>query len=187
MNEKAHRYLTLFLTTLEISAFTFGGGYVIIPLMRKTFVGKLKWIEDGEMLDLAAIAQSSPGPIAVNAAILVGYKSGGVPGALLSILGAVLPPLVIISVISAFYQAFRSNRYVSLCMNAMSAGVAAVVIDVVISMVGDVLKMKRVLPVAMLIITFILVQFFNVNIMRMILVAGFVGYLDYLFSRRKAS
>ena len=170
MNEKAHRYLTLFLTTLEISAFTFGGGYVIIPLMRKTFVGKLKWIEDGEMLDLAAIAQSSP-----------------VPGALLSILGAVLPPLVIISVISAFYQAFRSNRYVSLCMNAMSAGVAAVVIDVVISMVGDVLKMKRVLPVAMLIITFILVQFFNVNIMIMILVAGFVGYLDYLFSRRKAS
>ena len=115
MNEKAHRYLTLFLTTLEISAFTFGGGYVIIPLMRKTFVGKLKWIEDGEMLDLAAIAQSSPGPIAVNAAILVGYKSGGVPGALLSILGAVLPPLVIISVISAFYQAFRSNAS---CRNA---------------------------------------------------------------------
>ena len=72
-------------------------------------------------------------------------------------------------------------------MNAMSAGVAAVVIDVVISMVGDVLKMKRVLPVAMLIITFILVQFFNVNIIIMILVAGFVGYLDYLFSRRKAS
>ena len=74
MEKGRSRYLKLFLSTLEISAFTFGGGYVIIPLMRKTFVGKLKWIEDQEMLDLTAIAQSAPGPIAVNAAILVGYR-----------------------------------------------------------------------------------------------------------------
>ena len=97
--------MKLFWSTFGISAFTFGGGYVIIPLMQKTFVGKLKWIENNEMLDLTAIAQSSPGPIAVNAAILVGYKTAGKTGALISTAGAVLPPLIIISIISLFYQA----------------------------------------------------------------------------------
>ena len=101
MKEKLRKYLTLFLSTLEISAFTFGGGFVIIPLMRKKFVFKRKMIDDEEMLDLTAIAQSAPGAIAVNASILVGYKIGGVLGALISILATVIPPFVIISVISS--------------------------------------------------------------------------------------
>ncbi len=183
-DNKERKYLKLFLTTFEISAFTFGGGYVIIPLMRKTFVGKLGWIEDNEMLDLTAIAQSAPGPIAVNAAILVGFKTGGIPGALLAILGAVLPPFIIISIISFFYQAFRDNKYVSLVMSGMSAGVAAVVIDAVISMAADVFKLKKVLPVIMMFIAFILVQFFDVNIILVIIAAGIVGYIDYK-ARRK--
>ena len=178
MDSKAKRYLTLFLSTLEISAFTFGGGYVIIPLMRKKFVGKLKWIDDSEMLDMTAIAQSSPGPIAVNAAILIGYRTGGIPGALLSILGAVLPPLAIISVISVFYKAFRDNRYVSLIMSGMSAGVAAVVLDVVISMSADIVRSRRILPVIMLITVFILAYFLEVNIIFLIIAAGAVGYID---------
>ena len=179
------RYLKLFLSTLQISAFTFGGGYVIIPLMRKTFVGKLKWIDDQEMLDMTAIAQSAPGPIAVNAAILIGYKTGGIIGALLSITGAVLPPLVIISIISLFYQAFRSNRYVSLAMTGMSAGVAAVVVDVVISMAWDVLKARRLLPVLMMLVTFVLIAFFSVNIILLIIAAGIIGYIDYRARRGK--
>ena len=185
MDTKARRLLTLFLSTLEISAFTFGGGYVIIPLMRKTFVGKLRWIDDSEMLDLTAIAQSSPGPIAVNAAILIGYRTGGIPGALISIAGAVLPPLVIISVISLFYQAFRSNKYVSLVMTGMSAGVAAVVIDVVISMCQDILKAKRLLPVILLVTVFVLSAFFSVNVIFLIIAAGIIGYLDFIVQRRK--
>ena len=84
-NEKLHKYRTLFLSTLKLSAFTFGGGFVIIPLMRKRFVEQLHWIEEQEMLDLTAVAQSSPGAIAVNASILVGYHVAGVAGALLSI------------------------------------------------------------------------------------------------------
>ena len=103
------KYVKLFLSTFELSACTFGGGFVIIPLMRKKFVEDLGWIEEQEMMDLTSIAQSSPGAIAVNASILVGYHVAGITGALLTVLGTVLPPLVIISIISMFYQAFRDN------------------------------------------------------------------------------
>ena len=82
----------LFLSTLYLSAFTFGGGYVIISLLKNKFVDELGWIDQEEMLDLTAIAQSSPGAIAVNGAIVVGYKLAGIPGILCSIAGAILPP-----------------------------------------------------------------------------------------------
>ena len=110
MRRDARTFGTLFLSTFKLSAFTFGGGYVIIPLMRKQFVDRLGWLEEQEMLALTAIAQSSPGPIAVNAAILLGYRVAGVPGAMVTMLGTVIPPLVILSVISLFYDAFRSSR-----------------------------------------------------------------------------
>ena len=100
------KYKKLFFSTFKLSACTFGGGFVIIPLMRKKFVEELGWIQEDEMMDLAAIAQSSPGAIAVNASILVGYHVAGIPGAMLTVLGTVLPPLIIISIISTFYQAF---------------------------------------------------------------------------------
>lgn len=99
-------YLTLFTSTFTLSAFTFGGGFVIIPLMRKKFVEQLHWIDEEEMMDLTAIAQSSPGAIAVNASILVGYRVAGVPGALVTVLGTVLPPLIILSIISFFTLRF---------------------------------------------------------------------------------
>lgn len=127
------KYKKLFLSTFELSAFTFGGGFVIIPLMRKKFVEELGWIEEQEMMDLAAIAQSSPGAIAVNASILVGYHTAGIPGAMLTVLGTVLPPLIIISVISLFYQAFRDNAIVNLAMSGMLCGVAAVIFDVFVN------------------------------------------------------
>ena len=111
-----YKYRKLFLSTFELSACTFGGGFVIIPLMRKKFVEELGWIEEEEMLDLTAIAQASPGAIAVNASIMLGYHIAGIPGAILAVLGTVLPPLIIISIISMFYQAFRNNVIVSMAM-----------------------------------------------------------------------
>ena len=126
-----YKYRKLFLSTFELSACTFGGGFVIIPLMRKKFVEELGWIEEEEMLDLTAIAQASPGAIAVNASIMLGYHIAGIPGAILAVLGTVLPPLIIISIISMFYQAFRNNVIVSMAMRGMLCGVAAVICDVV--------------------------------------------------------
>ena len=146
-----NKYLTLFVSTFQLSACTFGGGFVIIPLMRKKFVEELGWIEEQEMMDLTAIAQSSPGAIAVNASILVGYHVAGIPGALLTVLGTVLPPLIIISVISFFYQQFRDNGIVNMAMTGMLAGVAVVICDVVIHMAKGILGQKRALPVLVLI------------------------------------
>ena len=177
-NNKSNTLTTLFLSTLKLSACTFGGGFVIIPLMRKRFVQELKWLSEQEMLDMTAIAQSSPGAIAVNASILVGYRVAGVRGALLTVLGTVLPPLVIISVISLFYGAFRDNAAVSLAMKGLLCGVAAVICDVVISLVGDVLKQKRVLPVLMMLLSFAAVRYFSVSVIVVILVCGLVGALS---------
>ena len=169
---------TLFFSTFKLSACTFGGGFVIIPLLRKRFVEELGWIEEQEMLDLAAIAQSSPGAIAVNASILVGYHVARIPGALLTVLGTVLPPLVIISVISLFYQAFRDNAIVNMAMAGMLCGVAAVIFDVVINMTRTVLQKKKLLPLLVLVGAFMAVRFFSVSIIAVILVCGAIGALD---------
>ena len=111
----------LFFSMLYISAFTFGGGFVIITFMKRKFVDELGWIDEQEMLDLTALAQSSPGAIAVNAAILVGWRVGGFPGMVTAVVGTVLPPITILSVISFFYAAFRANPIVNMAMAGMAA------------------------------------------------------------------
>lgn len=130
----------LFLSTLYLSAFTFGGGYVIVTLMKDKFVDKYHWIEENEMLDLIAIAQSAPGAIAVNGAIVVGYKLAGLAGVLTAIFGTVLPPFLIISVISVFYQIFRDNFIISELLDGMQAGVGAVIASVVWDMAAGITK-----------------------------------------------
>ena len=127
---------------------------------------------------MTAIAQSSPGAIAVNAAILVGYHVAGISGALLTVLGTVIPPMIIISVISMFYQAFRDNPVVNLVMAGILCGVAAVIFDVVIDMTKTIFEKKKILPVLVLIGAFIAVRFFSVNILLVILVCGIIGILE---------
>ena len=183
--DKKDKYWQLFLSTFKLSACTFGGGFVIIPLMRERFVKELHWIEEEETLDLTAIAQSSPGSIAINASILMGYHVAGIPGALITVVGAALPPLIIISIISAFYQAFRSNKYVSMAMAGMLAGVAAVIFDVVINMAWPILKKKRWLPIAVMLAAFAATRFFSVNIILIILVCGVIGALDTMYLQKR--
>ena len=178
------KHLTLFTSTLKLSACTFGGGFVIIPLLRKKFVDQLHWIDEREMLDLVAIAQSSPGAIAVNASILVGYHVAGISGALIAAAGTVLPPLIIISIISLFYQAFRDSRIVNLIMKGMLAGVAAVICDVVINMAIGIIKEKRILPIVIMAAAFIAGFAFDVNIVIIILCCGIIGAIDTLYRDR---
>lgn len=187
MGKKPQVYRKLFFSTLKLSACTFGGGFVIIPLMRKKFVEELHWIEEQEMLDLTAIAQSSPGAIAVNASILVGYHVAGIPGAFIAVLGTVLPPLVIISVVSLFYTAVRDNPFVSMVMTGMLAGVAAVICDVVITMGIGIFRQKRVFPVVVLLASFLAVRFFDVNIILIILVCGVAGAVDTYIRGKKGA
>lgn len=175
MDKDLKVYRKLFLSTFYLSAFTFGGGFVIIPLMKKKFVDDLNWIEEEEMLNLAAIAQSSPGAVAVNASILLGYRIGGGLGALVTILGTVLPPLIILSIISLFYTAFRDNIVVNAVLKGMQAGVAAVILDVVISMGGKIAKEKEMLPVLMMVFAFIATYFLKINVIYIILICGLIG------------
>lgn len=184
MEKERQNYWKLFLSTFQLSACTFGGGFVIIPLMRKKFVEELGWIKEDEMMDLTAIAQSSPGAIAVNASILVGYHAAGVPGALLTVLGTVLPPLVIISVISLFYTAFRDNAIVNMTMAGVLAGVAAVICDVVITMAQGIFKQKHLLPVLVMLASFVLVRFLNVNIILVILLCGVIGAANTIYQKK---
>ena len=136
------RLRKLFFETLYLSAFTFGGGYVIVSLLKKKFVDDLHWISEDEMLDLVAIAQSAPGPIAVNGAIVVGYKLCGFPGILFSVLGAIIPPFLMLSVISLFYSAFRSNFMIHHMLSGMRCGVSAVIMSVTWDMASGVLIEK---------------------------------------------
>ena len=178
------KYWELFISTFRISSSTFGGGFVIVPLLKKRFVDELGWIEEEEMLDLVAISQSSPGPIAVNASVLIGYKALGLYGALVAILGTVLPPLIIISIISSFYKAFRDSRAVSLLMAGMISGVAAVLADVAIRLSKGVLKKKRIIEIAVLVLSFVLIRWFKVNIL-LIIASCFV--LGGVLSLRKGA
>jgi chromate transporter len=179
-------YGKLFVSTLTLSAFTFGGGFVIVSLMKKKFVDQYHWIDEEDMLNLIAIAQSSPGAIAVNGAILVGYRIAGIPGALVSVLGTILPPLVILSVISLFYAAFRTNAYVAAALKGMQAGVAAIICDVVLLLGTHVVKTKDPLAIAMIPAVFCAVFFWHVNVMYVILASALLGGVRYWFWRGRA-
>lgn len=175
-NVKDKRTLrTLFLTTLYISAFTFGGGFVIVSFMKKHFVDRLKWIDNDEMLDLIALAQSSPGAIAVNAAILVGWRVRGVMGMLTAVLGTIIPPMAIISVISLFYAVFAANRYVALMLQGMRAGVAAIILDVTCDLGQNVVRAKSWLRMLLMAAAFIAAFAFGVNAVYIILAALVIG------------
>lgn len=175
----------LFLSTLYISAFTFGGGFVIVTFMKKKFVDELHWIDEDEMLDLTAIAQSSPGSIAVNAAILVGWRVGGALGIAIAVLGTLLPPMLILSMISFFYAAFASNRYVALTLRGMQAGVAAVILDVVCGLGSKVVKEHSVLSIALMLCAFAATFFFKINVVFILLAAASVGAVKLLVIRLK--
>lgn len=175
-------YLKLFFSTFYLSAFTFGGGYVIVPLMRKKFVTEYGWIDENEMIDLIAIAQSAPGAIAINTSLIIGYKLAGILGAIVALVGTVFPPLIIISVISLFYIAFRDNRIVNGAMQGMQAGVAAVIADVVFKMVGDIRKKDK-LSTYLMIIVFIATFF--VNIIFIIFTCGVFGVIYNRYIRKR--
>ena len=170
----------LFRSMFALSACTFGGGFVIVSLMKKKFVEELKWIEESEMLDITAITQSSPGPLPVNASVILGYRMYGAAGSLVAVTGTILPPMIIISIISLFYEQFRTNAVIAIALQVMRAGVAAVIFDVVLDLAKNVCKTRRILYIAMMCVAFVSVCFFDVSAMAVILICLGIGILDAL-------
>lgn len=182
---KAALLRTLFFSMLYISTFTFGGGFVIVTFMKRKFVDELHWLSESEMLDMTALAQSSPGAIAVNAAILVGWRVAGLAGMAVAVLGTIIPPMVILSVISFFYAAFASNLYVALVLKGMQAGVAAVILDVVCGMGKNVIETRSALYILLMLAAFLATFVFGVNVIFIILAAALVGVVKELAAHRK--
>jgi len=178
-------YKKLFFSTFTLSLFTFGGGYVIISLMKKKFVDEFKWIEEKEMLDIFAISQSSPGVIAINASLLIGYRVAGFPGAFITLFGTVLPPLIVISIISFFYSTFRDSTIVQYVLLGMRSAVAAVITDVVIKLAKNVADEKSALSILIMTGALVASLFFQTNIIFIILVGGTLGFIRAFYYERK--
>ena len=185
MENKRQVLIKLFISTLYLSAFTFGGGYVSVTLLKKKFVDEYHWIEENEMLDLVAIAQSAPGAIAVNGAIVVGYKLAGIIGALTAIVATIIPPFVIISLISVFYAAFRSNAIISQMLEGMQAGVGAVIASVVYEMGAGVVQSKSTSSIIIMVLAFIAACVLEINVIYIVLACILLGVIRTLIHKRR--
>ena len=175
MGEKRKILFQIFILTLYLSAFTFGGGYVIVTLMKKKFVDQYHWIEEKEMLDLIAIAESAPGAIAVNGAVVVGYKLAGAAGVVTAVVATILPPFVILSLISVFYDAFRENVLISRMLTGMQAGVGAVIASVTYDMAAGIVREKHLSSTIIMTASFVAVSLLNVNVIYVIFVCLALG------------
>ena len=164
------RLVTLFFSMLSISTFTFGGGFVIVTLMKRRFVDDLHWLDEDEMLDMTAIAQSCPGAIAVNGAILVGQRVAGAAGIVVATIATIIPPMVILSLVSYFYALFADNPYVAAVLAGMQAGVAAVIVDVVLNLGAGVAFVAAIS---------------GVNVIYIILTSGVIGVICAVMGRGK--
>lgn len=175
----------LFKSTLYISAVTFGGGYVILSILKKKFSDDLKLIDSDEVINLIAIGQSAPGAVAINSSIILGYKVAGLLGAFVCTLGTVIPPFLAMSLLSFFYTSIKDNNIIRIFLKAMQAGVSAIILDVVINFIAVIIKDKEIFSIVIFILSFIAAQFLNINIMYIIFICGIVGYFRYVQTRRK--
>lgn len=176
----------LFLTFLKIGAFTFGGGYAMIALLENELISKKKWMTKEEFLDMTAVAESTPGPVAVNAATFLGYRLAGFWGALVSTVAVCLPSFTIIYAISLFLDSFMSLEYVAYAFRGIQACVVYLILTAGIRMLrsleGSALNIAVTVVVCVLCTVFSLfsVSFSSVFF---ILISGFVGVLLFLFRR----
>lgn len=174
--------LQLFLCTLKIGAFTFGGGYAMIPIMQREFCEKHKWVEENDILDIFAIAQSLPGVIALNSSVFIGYRVAGVGGACAAALGVSLPSLIVLSVVSLFYVQFQENIYVQAALQGIRACVVALILQAVLKLGKPAIKDLFGWGVA--IAAFLLVVLLNVNAIFVIAGAGVLGFLYHKLRRK---
>lgn len=179
MNRKISLW-ELFITFFRINAITFGGGYTIVAILRDEFVIHKKIIDEGEMLDLIALAQSGPGAMAINTSVLTGYKLRGPMGAVTCMLASVLPCIIIITIISYFYQEFRANYFVNAALVGMSGVIAAVLIVTTYNMAKNVLRKHPIFSSIVMAVAFCLSFFLHINSGLIVLSFGAMGLV--LFS-----
>jgi len=177
---------SLFLTMLKIGLFTFGGGYAMIALLENEFVAKKKWLEKDEFLDVAAIAESTPGPIAINAATYIGYKNAGMIGSIIATLGICIPSFVIIYAISLFFDAFLSLTLVAYAFKGIQMCVVYLILTAGLKMLKQMKKtVFNVIIISITLICMIIFSLFSVRFSTVfyILISGICGVVVYLLGK----
>lgn len=176
-------YFTLFLTFFKIGAFTFGGGYAMIPLIQKEVVDNHKWVTADDILEVIAIAESTPGPIAINAATFVGYKFGGFFGAFMATLGVVTPSFCIIVLLSSVISRFQDNKVVQYAFFGIRAGVLALIVKALVNMYRKCPKS----PVAYFVFafSFIMVALLNIKAIYVLIGCALIGLTASFAAKRK--
>ena len=185
MNRK-NILLDLFFTFFKIGAFTFGGGYAMIALLDKDCVDNKKWITSDELMNITVIAESTPGPIAINCATYTGYKMKGLLGAIVATLGMILPSTIIIYIVSIFFGDLLSNSIISNVFKGIRVAVCILIVQAAIKMIKKVMKnsKKKLLPSIIISSSFLIVLTSNLlgthfSTIYLILVSGFIGYFVY--------
>ena len=175
--------IDLLLTFAKIGLFTFGGGYAMLSLIENDCVEKKKWVTHDEMMDVTVIAESTPGPIAINCATYVGYKKGNFPGAIIATLGVVLPSFIIIFLVSKFFDRFLEITWVANAFRGIKIAVGILIVDAAVKML---IKMKKKpMPIIMVVcsaVAMMLISIFSINISSMVLmlVSAFIGIVVFI-------
>ncbi|SFD11768.1 chromate transporter [Ruminococcus albus] len=180
-----NKNLDLFLTFMKIGAFTFGGGYAMIPLIQKEVCENKKWLNEKDITDIVAISESTPGPIAINAATFVGYKTSGFLGACLATLGVVLPSFLIISLISLILTRFQSIRAVKYAFMGIRAAVLALILKALWMMFRSVQKKKKTISYVIMGLSLILTAFLRIDAVFVIIGCGLFGLIWSFLNRKE--
>lgn len=182
------KILELFITMVKIGLFTFGGGYAMIALLENEFVSKKKWIENDEFMNMVAIAESTPGPIAINAATYIGYKLKGILGAVFCTIGVCLPSFIIIYIISLFFNLFLSIEWIAAAFKGIQVCVIYLIFSAGIKMLKKI--NKNIINVSIISITLILMIVFTLFSIKFssvfyILISGIIGEVLFLLKNFK--
>ena len=181
---RTRKLLELFFTFIKIGAFTFGGGYAMIPLIQRETVVNRGWISDEDLIDIIAIAESTPGPIAINSATFVGYRTGGFWGALLATLGVVLPSFIIITAISYILRQFQNIRAVQYAFWGLRAGVLALILKALWSMYTQ--CPKNILAYILAASAFTAVAVFDISVLIVIASCAVIGLISAIIAERRS-
>ncbi len=183
-NKSFSTALGLFLVFFKIGAFTFGGGYAMIPLIQKEVVDNKKWVTNDDILDIIAIAESTPGPIAINSATFVGFKTAGILGAFCATFGVVLPSFLIISLISLILTKFQNITAVKYAFNGIRAGVLALIVKALISMYKQ--CPKGIVSYIVILFSFVAAAILKIPLLLVIVSCALFGLISSLIISRRA-
>lgn len=186
--KKSKKLLILFTTFFKIGLFTFGGGYAMIPLIKREITEKHGWIGDEDILDIIALSESTPGPIAINMATFIGNRIGGFFGAALATLGVVLPSFIIIFAISAVLREFQQIEAVKFAFMGIRAGVLALLLKALVSMYKSCKKslFAYIIMAAAFLTIAVVGQFFDISVLYVIIGCAVAGLIYSLITVRRA-